>query len=173
MQIDPKERINRGFIVAIASDHAGFDLKQQLIAQLQAVGTRGHTVLDLGPHNSDRVDYPDYATRVAAAVMGGHAERGILICGSGIGMSMAANRYQGIRCALVGDTESARLSRAHNNSNLLALGASLIGPDMAWACVQTWLNTGFDFGRHEQRIAKMDPGIWPPMMVFEKEKNHD
>ena len=173
MQIDPKERVNRGFIIAIASDHAGFDLKQKIVAQLQAVGSRGHNVIDLGPSSADRVDYPDYATKVAAAVIGKHADRGILICGSGVGMSIMANRYQGIRCALVSDPETARLSRAHNNSNVLALGARLTGEDMAWACVQTWLTTGFDFGRHEQRIAKMDPGMWPPMIVFSKEQNND
>lgn len=169
MELDPKERTNRGFIIAIASDHAGYELKQKLITRLQSVGSRGHTLIDLGPDSADRVDYPDYATKVAAAVIGKHAERGILICGSGVGMSIQANRYQGVRCALVTDPETARLSRAHNDSNVLALGARLTGEDMAWACVDTWLQTGFEFGRHEARVKKMDPGLWPPLMVFNKE----
>jgi len=173
MELDPKERVNRGFIIAIASDHAGFELKQKLIERLQSVGSRGHIVIDLGPDGTDRVDYPDYATKVAAAVMGAHAERGILICGSGVGMSIQANRYQGIRCALVTDPETARLSRAHNDSNILALGARLTGEDMAWVCVETWLQTGFEAGRHQARVKKMDPGLWPPLMVFNKEKTHD
>ena len=168
MILDPKERLNRGFIIAIASDHAGYGLKQQLIQRLQTVGVHGHTILDLGPENEDRVDYPDYATKVAAAVMGKHAERGMLICGSGIGMSMMANRYQGIRCALVSEPESAALSRQHNDSNVLALGARLIGVDMAWACVQAWLQTPFSQGRHTARVAKMEPGLWPPSIVFPK-----
>jgi ribose 5-phosphate isomerase B len=173
MELDPKEHVNRGFIIAIASDHAGFELKQKLITKLKSVSGRGHHVIDLGPDNMDRVDYPDYATKVAAAVIGAHSERGILICGSGVGMSIQANRYQGVRCALVSDPETARLSRAHNNSNMLALGARLTGEDMAWACVDAWLKTGFEFGRHEARIAKMDPGLWPPLMVFNKEKHND
>lgn len=172
MELDPKERVNRGYIIAIASDHAGFELKQKLIIQLTSVGSRGHSVIDLGPDCADRVDYPDYATKVAAAVMGAHAERGILICGSGVGMSIQANRYQGIRCALVTDPEMARLSRAHNDSNVLALGARLTGEDMAWACVATWLHTGFEFGRHEARVKKMDPGMWPPSIQINKEQNN-
>lgn len=173
MELDPKERVNRGFIIAIASDHAGFYLKQKLIEKLQAVGSRGHSVIDLGPDSEERVDYPDYATKVAAAVIGAHAERGILICGSGVGMSIQANRYQGVRCALVSDPETARLSRAHNNSNILALGSRLTGEDMAWACVDVWLKTGFEFGRHEARIRKMDPGMWPPPIMFNKEQTNN
>lgn len=165
MILDPKERLNRGFIIAMASDHAGFALKEELKARLEH---KGHNVIDLGPDNEDRVDYPDYATKVAAAVMGKHAERGILICGSGIGMSIMANRYQGIRCALVSEPESATLSRQHNDSNVLALGARLTGPDMAWACVEAWLCTPFSQGRHTARVAKMEPGLWPPTIVFPK-----
>ncbi len=167
MILDPKERENRGFIIAIASDHAGFELKQKLRGRLENYGNNGHTVIDLGPSNSDRVDYPDYATKVSAAVLGHHADRGILICGSGIGMSIMANRYQGIRCALVSEPESARLSRQHNNSNVLALGARLIGEDMAWTCVQEWLRTPFEGGRHAERVAKTDPGMWPPKLIFD------
>ncbi len=139
--------------IAIASDHAGFELKHKLVAQLQQSGI---TVVDLGPHNADRVDYPDYAVKLAAHVASGEVPKGILICGSGVGMSMAANRVPGVRCALVSDPETARLSRAHNDSNVLALGARLTGEDMAWACVRMWLNTVFEFGRHEARIQKLD-----------------
>ena len=165
------ELINKGYVIAIASDHAGFELKQKLITKLASTG-KGHMIMDLGPDSADRVDYPDYATKVAAAVIGNHSERGILICGSGVGMSIQANRYQGIRCALVTDPETARLSRAHNDSNVLALGARLTGEDMAWACVETWLATEFEFGRHEGRIRKMDPGMVPTSMMFNKEQNN-
>lgn len=147
---------NRGYIIAIASDHAGVELKAHLSDLLRKVGSRGHYVLDLGPPTADRVDYPDYAAKVCASVLGKQVDRGILICGSGIGMSMAANRYAGIRCALVGEPLSAKLSRQHNNSNVLALGSRLTGPDMAWECVDTWLRIPYDGGRHDQRIAKMD-----------------
>jgi ribose 5-phosphate isomerase B len=166
------ELINKGYRIAIASDHAGFELKQKLIRRLASMGN-GHLVMDLGPDSADRVDYPDYATKVAAAVASGQAARGILICGSGVGMSIQANRYQGIRCALVTDPETARLSRAHNDSNVLALGARLTGEDMAWACVDAWLATEFEFGRHEGRIRKMDPGMVPPSIQINKEQNND
>lgn len=141
------------YTIAIASDHAGFELKQKMVTQLQQAGC---LVWDLGPDNSDRVDYPDYAVKLAAQVASGEVQKGILICGSGVGMSMAANRVPGVRCALVSDPETARLSRAHNDSNVLALGARLTGEDMAWACVLMWLKTEFEAGRHEARIQKLD-----------------
>lgn len=148
--------INRGFVVAIASDHAGVEMKAWLASKLRSVGTRGHFVIDHGPATVDRVDYPDYAAKVVASVLSGDADRGVLICGSGIGMSMAANRNVGIRCALVNDVTSARLSRLHNNANVLAVGARLIGPDLAWEILNEWLGTPYEGGRHDQRIAKMD-----------------
>jgi ribose 5-phosphate isomerase B len=146
-------------VIAVSSDHAGFELKQALIKRFeewQASGEVDHTVLDLGPSNSDRVDYPDQAKLVVDQIQHGHATRGILVCGSGIGMSMAANRFMGIRCAVVCDPYMAELSRSHNNSNVLALGARVLGPDMAWRIVQTWLETPFEGGRHRQRVAKID-----------------
>jgi ribose 5-phosphate isomerase B len=148
--------LNRGFIVAIASDHAGLEMRSAIIDRLRSVGTVGHFVLDHGPETADRVDYPDYAAKVCGSVLSGEVDRGILICGSGIGMSIAANRFRGIRCALVQEPASARLSRLHNNSNVIALGARLIGPDMAWECLHQWLVTPYEGGRHDQRLAKMD-----------------
>jgi ribose 5-phosphate isomerase B len=160
MENDIKTR--SGIQIAIASDHAGFGLKQDLITRIQQnVTTMGAYVIDKGPVNDKRVDYPDYAALVTAAVLGKHVDLGILICGSGIGMSMMANRYSGIRCALVSDPLSAQLSRQHNDSNVLALGARLIGPDQAWACVQTWLQTEFEGGRHKARINKLDTLFTP------------
>jgi ribose 5-phosphate isomerase B len=155
LQIVDKALINRGYKIALASDHAGVSLKTHLANLLSSRG-KGHDVVDLGPYCPERVDYPDYAEKVCAAVMGKRVDRGILICGSGIGMSIAANRHQGIRCALVSDQLSAALSRQHNNSNVLALGARVIGEDQAWACVLTWLQTPFEAGRHLLRINKLD-----------------
>lgn len=156
-----KSNTDRGFVVALASDHAAIDMRAMIWERLyQTVyynGTQGHYPLGYGPsQNEGRVDYPDYANKVAHSVLSGEAERGILICGSGIGMSMAANRHRGIRCAVVNDVTSARLSRQHNNANVLALGARLIGPDLAWAIVEEWLKTPYEGGRHDQRIAKLD-----------------
>jgi ribose 5-phosphate isomerase B len=141
------------YTIAIASDHAGFELKHKLVAQLQQSGI---TVVDLGPDNSDRVDYPDYAAKLAAQVASGEAPKGILICGSGVGMSMAANRHKGIRCVLANDVTTARLSRLHNNSNVLALGARLTGVDLAWDIFHTWYHTPYEGGRHDVRISKID-----------------
>ena len=155
MQTD-KIELNRGYKIVIASDHAGVELKSHLVSMLKNRGALGHDVIDLGPENTERVDYPDYAAKVCAAILDNSAERGILICGSGIGMSIAANRYQGIRCALVHDQLGAELSRRHNQSNVIALGARLIGLDQAWACVLTWLQTPFEGNRHIQRIQKLD-----------------
>ena len=152
-----RQDANRGFVVSLASDHAGIDMRADLRDRLRDFSTRGHYPIDYGPMPvNGRVDYPDYAKLVAESVLSGESDRGILICGSGIGMSMAANRYKGIRCALVNDVTSARLSRQHNNSNMLALGARLIGPDLAWEIVQEWLSTSYEGGRHDQRIAKLD-----------------
>lgn len=138
--------------IVLASDHAGYTLKEHIKQCLQHAG---YYVIDLGPHNSDRVDYPDYAVKVATHIKQTPQDMGILVCGSGIGMSMMANRFDHIRCALVSEPESAALSRRHNDSNVLALGARLVGPDMAWACVTTWLNTDFEYGRHEARVNKL------------------
>ena len=138
--------------VAIASDHAGFDLKQQIVIFL---GELGHAPLDLGPASTASVDYPDYARALAEAVLAGKAERGVLICGSGIGMSMAANRHKGIRAALVHGGLEARLSRQHNNANVLCLGARIIGIEAAKDALREFLATPFEGGRHQGRVEKM------------------
>jgi ribose 5-phosphate isomerase B len=142
------------FSVAIGCDHGGLPLKAALVAALRAAG---HTVLDMGTDGPGRVDYPDHAHAVCAAVSEGRARRGVLICGSGVGMSIAANRHPDIRCALVSEPLSARLCRAHNNANVLALGARLTGEDMAVACLHEFLATPYEGGRHDQRLAKLTP----------------
>lgn len=142
----PKETI------AIASDHAGFDLKAQLKQELAAMGFEA---LDLGPDSTASVDYPDFANRLAAALRDGQAKRGVLICGTGIGISMAANRHRHIRAALIHDVTGARLTRQHNNANVLCLGARLIGADVAKDCLKVFLTTDFEGGRHENRVAKL------------------
>jgi ribose 5-phosphate isomerase B len=142
----PKETI------AIASDHAGFDLKAQLKQELAAMGFEA---LDLGPESTASVDYPDFANRLAAALKDGQAKRGVLICGTGIGISIAANRHRHIRAGLVHDVTGARLTRQHNNANVLCLGARLIGADVAKDCLKVFLTTDFEGGRHENRVAKL------------------
>ena len=138
--------------IALASDQAGFALKASLIAHLQAAG---HDVLDLGPATADRVDYPDYGYKLAEAIAAGQADLGIGICGSGIGISIALNRYSGIRAALCHDVTSARLSRQHNDANVLVLGERLIGPAVAPECVDAFLTTAFEGGRHADRVEKL------------------
>lgn len=138
--------------IAIAADHGGFDLKSVLVHELRALG---YEVLDLGTMTRDSVDYPDFAVTLASAIVEGRAARGVLICGSGIGMSIAANRHRAIRAALVHDDTSARLARQHNDANVLVLGARLLGPEVAKDCVKTFFSTQFEGGRHARRIAKM------------------
>ena len=139
--------------IAIASDHAGFELKAQIGAWLRDAGFE---VLDLGCDGLQSVDYPDFAAAVAGAIADGRAERGVLICGSGIGISIAANRHPGIRAALVHDVTTARLAREHNDANVVALGARIVGPEIAKDCVDVFLKTGFEGGeRHSRRVAKL------------------
>ena len=138
--------------IAIASDHAAFGLKDLLAAWLQ---DEGHEVSDLGPFSADRVDYPDFGYRLAQAIAGGEAEFGVALCGSGIGISIAVNREPACRCALVNEPVSAQLSRRHNDANVIALGARLIGEDMAKACVAAFLSTEYEGGRHDARVAKL------------------
>ncbi len=149
--------------IAIASDHAAFDLKQELARNLREWG---HEVIDLGPDSADRVDYPDFGYKLAEAVATGEAERGVALCGSGIGISMAVNRHPGARCALVNDPYSAALSREHNDANVIAMGARLIGPDMARTCLQTFLVAEFEGGRHAGRVAKLTN---PPKSTTQQE----
>jgi ribose 5-phosphate isomerase B len=138
--------------IALASDHAGFPLKQELAAWL---GEQGHEVADLGTHSADSVDYPEFGTKLARAVGNGDVERGIAVCGSGIGISIAVNRDPRCRCARVGDPLSAALAREHNDANVLALGARLVGPDMAKACVAAFLDSDFAGGRHQRRVDQL------------------
>lgn len=138
--------------IAIASDHAAVDLKAELREYLIGLG---HEVADLGPETADRVDYPDYGYLLASVVADGTAERGVALCGSGIGISIAMNRNPAVRCALVSEPLSAALAREHNDANAIALGARLTGPDMARACIDAFLATEFGGGRHQARVAKL------------------
>ncbi|GAA3412917.1 ribose 5-phosphate isomerase B [Paenibacillus hodogayensis] len=139
--------------IAIGADHAGFRLKDDIIRALQA---EGHVVEDFGCHCADSIDYPDYALPVCEQVVSGKADRGILICGTGIGMSIAANKIPGIRCALAGDLFSAKATREHNDSNVLALGERVVGPGVALEIVKVWIETEFSQGpRHQGRIDKI------------------
>ena len=138
--------------IAIASDHAAFELKAVLVTWLLG---QGHDIVDLGPDSADRVDYPDFGYRLANAVAAGGADRGVALCGSGIGISIAVNRNPGIRCALVGEPLSAALAREHNDANVIAMGARLTGEDMAKACITAFLTTDFAGGRHSGRVDKL------------------
>ena len=140
--------------IALASDHAAVALKEELAQWLR---DQGHDVTDLGPDTADSVDYPDYGFKLADHVASGAAEFGVALCGSGIGISIAVNRNPGCRCALVSDGLSARLSRQHNNANVIAMGARLIGIDAAKDCLAAFLSTPFEGGRHERRVAKLTP----------------
>jgi ribose 5-phosphate isomerase B len=139
--------------IALACDHAAVALKRALIAWL---GEQGHAVLDLGTDGDASVDYPDFGYALAEAIADGRASYGVALCGSGIGISIAVNRHPRARCALVSEPLSARLAREHNNANVIAMGARLIGVDMARECLATFLATDFAGGRHVGRIAKLD-----------------
>lgn len=140
-------------VVAIGADHAGYDLKSVVVRHLE---DRGARVLDLGTHDEKSVDYPDYARKVTDAVLGGEADVGILMCGTGIGMCMAANRRKGIRAGLCHDHFTASATRRHNDANVLCMGGRLLGPDLAREIVDTFLDTPFEGGRHERRVNKID-----------------
>jgi ribose 5-phosphate isomerase B len=140
--------------IALASDHAAVSLKAELAAWLRG---QGHDVTDLGPDSTDSVDYPDYGFKLADHIASGAAQFGVALCGSGIGISIAVNRNPACRCALVSDGLSARLSRQHNNANVIAMGARLIGIDAAKDCLAAFLATPFEGGRHERRVAKLTP----------------
>ncbi|WP_426165145.1 ribose 5-phosphate isomerase B [Sandarakinorhabdus sp. DWP1-3-1] len=138
--------------IALASDHAGFALKEALVADLRAAG---RDVIDLGPDSEASVDYPEYGARLGDAIAAGRAGFGIAICGSGIGISIAANRNPAVRCALVTSGLMARLARQHNDANCIALGSRIIGIEVARDCVHEFLNTEFAGGRHAGRVAKL------------------
>lgn len=138
--------------IAIASDHGGYDYKQELIPYIESLG---HQVLDLGCHGPASVDYPDYGIPCAQAVARGEADRGVVICGTGIGISISANKVPSIRCALCTDPVMARLTREHNDANMLAMGGRIIGIELAKGIVQVFLSTEFSGGRHKTRIDKI------------------
>jgi ribose 5-phosphate isomerase B len=140
--------------IAIGCDHAGPALKRALADALRAAG---HDVLDMGTHDDGRVDYPDIAHAVCAAVEEGRAQRGVLVCGSGVGMAIAANRHPGIRCAVASETTTARLCREHNDANVIALGARLIDEATARDILRVFLGAAFEGGRHVQRLGKLLP----------------
>ena len=139
--------------IPIASDHAGFPLKQRLLEEFS--NDQGIELVDLGPMNDDRVDYPDFANLVAQKVAHGVHHLGVLVCGSGQGMAIRANRYPEVRAALCWSPEVAQLSRAHNNANILCMGSRLIDHDLAIETFRTFLSTEFEGGRHEGRVAKL------------------
>jgi ribose 5-phosphate isomerase B len=138
--------------IAIGSDHAGYRLKETIRASLLDAGL---AIEDVGTNSDASVDYPDFAAAVARRVVSGASDRGILICGTGIGMAMAANKVEGARAAAAGDLESARLSREHNDANILTLGARITPPDLALAIVRVFLDTPFEGGRHQRRVDKV------------------
>lgn len=141
--------------IGIASDHAGFELKAALAAELEALG---FSVLDLGTDSATKsVDYPDFGRAMAEAIKTGKVARGVVVCGTGIGISIAANRHPWIRCGLVHDETSARLTRQHNDANVMAVGQRLIGVETAKSALKVFFTTPFDGGRHVQRVAKLTP----------------
>lgn len=137
----------------IATDHAGIELKDYTVEMLQE---KGHEVVDLGPYTKDRVDYPDYAHEVAKSVLAEPTAQGILICGSGIGMSMAANRHDGIRAALCHDAYTATVARGHNDANVLCFGERIVGKGVAESIVDAWIAGSFEGGRHCARVEKIE-----------------
>ncbi len=144
-----------GGTVAVASDHAGFDLKEILKRDLQEAGLE---VLDLGTNSSQSVDYPDFGTAMADAIASGKASRGVLVCGTGIGISIAANRNPKVRAAIAHDVTSARLAREHNDANVVAFGQRLMGTETAREALKVFVNTRWEGGRHAARVAKLSKG---------------
>lgn len=138
--------------IALASDHAAVELKAALVEHLRGAG---HTVTDLGPATAESVDYPDFGYRLAAAIAAGEADKGVALCGSGVGISISVNRHAACRAALVSEPLSARLAREHNDANVIAMGARLIGPEMAKACVDAFIATPFGGERHRRRVDKL------------------
>jgi ribose 5-phosphate isomerase B len=138
--------------IAIGSDHRGFEVKRRIVALLQHLG---HQMIDMGPESRDSVDYPDFAFSVSLAVSSGRAERGILICGTGIGMCIAANKVVGVRAAPCHDSVTAEMSRRHNDANILCLSADLLGEELIDRMVHIWLTTEFEAGRHARRVEKI------------------
>lgn len=144
--------------IAIAADHGGFELKNSMVEYIKSLGNE---VEDLGTNSSESVDYPDFAKKVCGEIQKGNSELGILICGTGIGMSLAANKFKGIRAACVSDVYSAKMSRNHNNANVLCIGARVVGDEVAKLIIKTFLENEFEAGRHQRRVDKI--------MSFEKD----
>jgi RpiB/LacA/LacB family sugar-phosphate isomerase len=144
--------------IIIGSDHAGYELKEKVKAHLQG---RGLEVQDVGTHSGEPIDYPEIAHQVAEAIASGRQPRGVVVCGTGIGVSMAANRHPGVRAAVAYDEETARLSREHNDANVLALGGRSLDHSLAERILDLWLDTPFAGGRHARRVAKIEPGGAP------------
>ena len=138
--------------IAIGNDHVAYDMKLQIADHVRSLG---HTVQDLGHHNDERTDYPIYGKAVAQAVVAGDADRGIVICGSGVGISIAANKVHGIRCVCCSEPYSAKLSRQHNNTNVLAFGSRVVGIELAKMIVECWLEAEFEGGRHADRVEQL------------------
>jgi len=138
--------------IAIGSDHAGFPLKREIIAFLRE---KGHKVKDMGVYNAHRSDYPDYAQKVAQVVLSGECERGILSCGSGVGMCISANKIHGIRAVVCSEPYSAVMSRRHNDANVLCLGSRVVGVELAQMIVDQWLSAEYEGGRHQKRVDKI------------------
>lgn len=135
--------------IGIGNDHSALEMKKEIIAFLEE---KGHEVVDYGTNSAESCDYPVYGEIVARAVSAGEAEQGILICGTGLGISLAANKVKGIRAAVCSEPFTAKMARAHNNCNILAFGARVVGPELAKMIVETWLNTDFEGGRHQRRV---------------------
>ena len=138
--------------IAIGCDHGALDLKNKVIAHLTA---KGYEVVNFGTDTLDSCDYPDYAAPAAKAVASGECDKGIVLCTTGIGVSITANKVKGIRCALLSDVMSARMTRQHNDTNMMAIGAAVVGPMLALEIIDTWLTTEYEGGRHQRRIDKM------------------
>jgi len=139
--------------IAVGSDHAGFHMKEDIATHLRELG---HEVIDCGTYSTERVDYPDFGAAVGRAVVAGDADGGVCVCGSGIGIGIAANKIRGVRAATVHDMTSARLSRQHNDANVICLGERFVGPTVAVDAVDAWLGAEFEGGRHAGRVAKLD-----------------
>jgi len=139
--------------IAVGSDHAGFHMKQEIAAHLASLDIE---VVDCGTHSTERVDYPDFGAAVGRAVVSGEADGGVCVCGSGIGIAIAANKIRGVRAATVHDITSARLSKQHNDANVICVGERLTGPTVAIDVVDAWLGARFEGGRHSGRVAKLD-----------------
>ena len=139
--------------IALAADHGGFELKEAVKAHLEELGLE---YIDFGTHSTDSVDYPDMAVPACDAVVSGQCEKALLFCGTGVGISMAANKIKGIRCAHCADCLQAEMTRRHNNANMLAMGAGMIGKNMAERIVEVFLSTEFEGGRHERRVGLLD-----------------